>query len=368
MDTSTLLPVLVSDVFETVEMARQPLNHNHITEGGEPAALYVTRTQEHNGVARLIPTQHGQDPNPGNAITIGGATATVFYQPGVFYTGQDILLLRNPRMTEASALVLVSLVRAQMGKFSWGSNGVTLARLRRLRILVPTVDTDNGPEVDWGALESEGERLLRVIRGRISTPVSTREQVRTVAAPGMVFKPVMIQDVFDSCRQAPAWLYVKDAQGEEGGVFPHVTNTLKNNSIHRFLSKQNTPPNPGNAITVGVDTQAVTYQKNPFYGGEALLELRSPYLTEENALVLCAAIRQALTKFSWHHKSSMARVARTRIMVPVTVDTAGREKVDWDSMVCLGQTLLGVVRGRVNTRLSTSQLPQNPHHRFTAAE
>lgn len=351
MDVSTLQPMLIPDVFETVEMARRPLNHNHIMEGGEPAASYVTRTQEHNGVARLIPTQHGQDPHPGNAITIGGATATVFYQPGPFYTGQDILLLRHPQMTEASALVLVVLLRAQMGKFSWGSNGVTLARLRRLRILVPTIDTDNGPEVDWEVLETEGERLLRVIRERINTPVSTHEQVRTVTTPGMMFKPVMIQDVFDSCRQTPAWFYVKDVQGEEAGVFPHVTNTLKNNSIHRFLSKQNMPPNPGNAITVGVDTQAATYQQNPFYGGEALLELRSPYLTEENALVLCAAIRQALTKFSWHHKSSMARVARTRIMVPVTRDRAGLEKVDWDSMGCLGQTLLGVVRGRVNTGL-----------------
>jgi len=161
----------------------------------------------------------------------------------------------------------------------------------------------------------------------------------------------MIQDVFDSCRQSPAWLYVRNIKDDGTPLYPHVTNTLKNNSVHRFISEQRVPPNPGNAITVGVDGQAATYQKNPFYGGEGLLELRSPYLTEENALVLCAAIRQALTKFSWHHKSSMARVARTRIMVPVTRDRAGLEKVDWDSMGCLGQTLLGVVRGRVNTAL-----------------
>ena len=71
-------------------------------------------------------------------------------------------------MTEASALVLVVLLRAQMGKFSWGSNGVTLARVRRLRILVPTVDTDGMSEVDWVTLEKEGERLLAAIRERIN--------------------------------------------------------------------------------------------------------------------------------------------------------------------------------------------------------
>lgn len=345
MDTSTLQPMLVSDVFDTVEMARRPLNHNHIVEGVRPAAVYVTRTQEYNGITKLIPIQE-QPPHAGNAITIGGATATVFYQPGALYTGQDILLLRHPRMTEASSLVLVSLLRAQMGKFSWGSNGVTLARLQRLRILLPTIKT-NATGVDWEALEAEGERLLRAIRERINMPALATTPPTTKITQELVFRPVMIQDIFDSCRQAPAWMYVRDVADNGSLLHPHVTNTLKNNSIHRFIGEQHIPPNPGNAITVGVDGQAATYQKNPFYGGEGLLELRSQYLTEENALVLCAAIRQALTKFSWNHKSSMARVVRTRIMVPVTVDKAGRAVVDWDTMGILGSVLFDTVHDRI---------------------
>lgn len=252
-------------------------------------------------------------------------------------------------MTEASALVLVSLLRAQMGKFSWGSNGVTLARLRRLRILIPTVDTGSGPVVAWEVLEAEGERLLRVIRERISAPAITHRPLGKVTAPEPTFRSVMIQDVFDSCRQAPAWFYVKSIEDNGAPLYPHVTNTLKNNSIHRFISEQRMPPNPGNAITVGVDGQTVAYQKNPFYGGEGLLELRSQYLTEENALVLCTAIRQALTKFSWHHKSSMARVVRTRITVPVTVDETGREVVDWATMEMLGSVLFDTVHDRINS-------------------
>lgn len=348
MDTSTLKPMLVSDVFETVEMARRPLNHNHIVEGEEPQAAYVTRSQEYNGITKLIPAQE-REPHAGNAITIGGATATVFYQPGTFYTGQDILLLRQPRMNEASALVLVSLVRAQMGKFSWGSNGVTLVRLRRLRILVPTVETDDTTGVDWAALEAEGERLLGVIRERIKTPAPITTLPTDATSLELTFRPVMIQDIFDSCRQAPAWLYVRDVDNDGTPLFPHVTNTLKNNSVHRFIGEQRVPPNPGNAITVGVDGQAATYQKNPFYGGEGLLELRSRHLTEENALVLCAAIRQALTKFSWHHKSSMARVVRTRIMVPITADETGTEIVDWDTMEMLGSVLFDTVHDRINS-------------------
>ena len=347
MSKLTLRPMLVPDVFETVEIARQPLNHNHIVTAGEPAAVYVARSKENNGVTKIIPTQE-QESNPGGAITIGGATATVFYQPGMFYTGQDVLLLRHPRMNEASALVLVSLLRAQMGKFSWGSNGVTLARVRRLRILVPTVDTDGVAGVDWVALEKEGKRLLAAIRERISIPALARHSLSAVTVPELVFRPVIIRDVFDSCRQAPAWFYVKSVEDNGAPLYPHVTNAIKNNSIHRFISEQGKPPNPGNAITVGADSQAVAYQPAPFYAGEALLELRSQHLTEENALVLCAAIRQAVAKFSWHHKSSMTRLLRTRIMVPVIVDQAGCEKVDWDAMGHLGQALFGVMCDRVN--------------------
>ena len=347
MSKLTLQPTLVPEVFETVEIARQPLNHNHIVTTGEPAAVYVARSKENNGVTKIIPTQE-QEPNPGGAITIGGATATVFYQPGMFYTGQDVLLLRHPRMTEASALVLVVLLRAQMGKFSWGSNGVTLARVRRLRILVPTVDTDGMSEVDWVTLEKEGERLLAAIRERINAQALNHKTRPAVTVPELVFKPMIIRDVFDSCRQAPSWLYVRSVKEKGTPVYPHVTNVIKNNSIHRIISEQGKPPNPGNAITVGADNQPVAYQPHPFYGGEALLELRSQHLTEENALVLCAAIRQAAAKFSWHHKSSMTRLLRTRIMVPVTVDAAGYEVVDWAAMSHLGQALFGVICDRVN--------------------
>ena len=96
--------------------------------------------------------------------------------------------------------------------------------------------------------------------------------------------------MFSTRTTIPSWLCVKSVEEKGNLVYPHVTNTLKNNSVHRFISEQNRPPNPGNTITVCADSQVVAYQPHPFYAGEALLELRSPYLTEENAFVLCAGI------------------------------------------------------------------------------
>lgn len=351
-------PMMVSDVFEEVMMSPTQYNQHDLRMVGEPVAVYVTRSQENNGVTQHVPAQD-REPIPGGAITVGGATATVFYQPGCFYTGQDVLILRHPKLVEASALILVALLRGQVGKFSWGSHGVTLTRLRRLRIMVPIKMVDDKPQVDWVGLQVLGEHMVATVRGRIPLDMFTPSAppnlnidspiVSDLIVPSnSLWEPVRVEDVFEVCRQNPSWLYVKNIRDrQEGTLFPLVTNTLTHNSIHQFIGVQEKEPNPGNAITVGVDCQTVTYQGQPFYGGEGLLELRHPSLTKQSALVLVALLRQAVEVFSWHHKSSLARLRRTRIMVPVIPDTAGGVVVDWGTLHQIGCVLLDTVGERI---------------------
>lgn len=355
-------PMMVSEVFSEVMLSPAQYNHHDLKIEGEPVAVYVTRSQENNGVTQHVPHQN-KAPIAGGCITVGGATATVFYQLGRFYTGQDVLILRHPKMGEASALMLVALLRVQVGKFSWGSHGVTLTRLRRLRIMVPIKMVDDKPQVDWVGLQALGEQMMAKVRGRIPTalfPPTSQENLLSrmsmesprvldpIVPSGSSWEPMMVEDVFEVCRQNPSWLYVKNIrETQQGSLFPLVTNTLTHNSIYRFIGGQDQEPNPGNAIVVGVDSQTVTYQGQPFYGGEGLLELRHPSLTKQSALVLVSILRQAVEKFSWHHKSSSARVRRTRIMVPVIPDGTGMVVVDWGTLHHIGCVLLDTVGERI---------------------
>lgn len=159
------------------------------------------------------------------------------------------------------------------------------------------------------------------------------------------FGPLLITEVFETYRQSPAWLNIREVQPGKP-QFPQVTNSADFNSIAGFVAEQKTPPNPGNAITIGIDTQVAAYQPVPFYGATKVLELRSPRLTEASALILVASLKHAMQKFSWGHKASAARLKGTRIMVPVTQDEEGNEVADWDGMKRLGQELTDVVRGR----------------------
>lgn len=102
-------------------------------------------------------------------MTIGLDTQTVSYQPVPFYTSQNIQVLRHPSLDEDNALVLVSCLREQMGKFSWGGNGATLGRLKATRIMVPVTVNDSGNEViDWEGMTLYGKILRARAERRLS--------------------------------------------------------------------------------------------------------------------------------------------------------------------------------------------------------
>lgn len=81
----------------------------------------------------------------GNVITIGLDTQTVFYQPISFYTGQNIQIIRHTKLDRYNAMFLIVAIKKLVEKFSWGSYGATLTRLRKSRVYLPA--TDNG-EID----------------------------------------------------------------------------------------------------------------------------------------------------------------------------------------------------------------------------
>ncbi|QLF49972.1 restriction endonuclease subunit S [Capnocytophaga sp. oral taxon 902] len=124
-------------------------NKLSIIEGNTP---YITRSNIDNGIQMFVNKQKTiYQADEGNVITIGLDTQTVFYQENPFYTGQNIQILRNPYLNKYIALFIIPLLKLQMQKFSWGSNGATLGRLNRTKILLP-VNEKGSP--DWNFMEN----------------------------------------------------------------------------------------------------------------------------------------------------------------------------------------------------------------------
>lgn len=121
-------------------------------EAGNGKTPYITRSDLNNGIDSFISEQKTRyNIDEGNVITIGLDTQTVFYQPTSFYTGQNIQIIRHPKLNRYNAMFLIVAIKKLVEKFSWGSYGATLTRLRKSRIYLPATETG---EIDFAFMSS----------------------------------------------------------------------------------------------------------------------------------------------------------------------------------------------------------------------
>lgn len=164
----TYAPKLITDVFESMRAAGRWFDLSKAITSGNPSVPYVARSGGGNGIGAFLPHQGFDPPNSGNAITIGVSTSTVFYQSEPFYTSREIQVLRHPNLSADNALILVTLLREQMGKFQWG-NGASLERLKATRIMAPVItDAEGYQVVDWEGMSRYGRALRAQVEGKIN--------------------------------------------------------------------------------------------------------------------------------------------------------------------------------------------------------
>lgn len=123
------------------------IDKNKLLDSNEFSIPYITRSDFNNGVSLFVGKEQKDKfkIDNGNVITIGLDTQTVFYQPYPFYTGQNIQVLYNDHLNKYVAKFIIPLLKMQVSKLSWGGNGATLGRLKRMQLLLPISD-DGQPD------------------------------------------------------------------------------------------------------------------------------------------------------------------------------------------------------------------------------
>ncbi|RLY91224.1 hypothetical protein EAE32_11490 [Kocuria tytonicola] len=161
-------PVLLPDVLDSMGSSKAWFDRSKMTREGDAIYPFVSRTRRANGIDGFFPRQATKDPEPEGAITLGLDTQTLGFQTVPFYTSQNIQVMRHAELDEFTAPVLMTLISAQMGKFSWGGNGATLGRLKRTRIMVPVMCAADGPQkVDWGGIRQYGKWLQARVQAQV---------------------------------------------------------------------------------------------------------------------------------------------------------------------------------------------------------
>ena len=114
-----------------------------LESGGHP---YIVRMGGNNGQKGFI----NEDPkylNPGNTISFGQDTATIFYQEKPYFTGDKIKVLvpKDKRFHKSNAPFFLAAMHRTFGCFSWGASRFDIETLKSQPINLP-VAVDGSPD------------------------------------------------------------------------------------------------------------------------------------------------------------------------------------------------------------------------------
>lgn len=285
------------------------IDKNKLIDNGDKIYPYITRTQNNNGMDMFVSEQL-QKKNKGNVIIIGLDTQTVFYQELEFYTGQNVQILYNERLTKNIAFFLIPILKKQLSVLNWGGNGATLGRLKKKKVYLP-VNTEGKP--DWNFMDDYIQIKTNQINNTYKIPrknklTDYRELIEVDWADFFVEK---IIDVQSGARLTKA--------DQKDGFLPFVGASDSNNGITEFISNTNISTD-SNVLGVNYNGSVGYAFYHPyvatFSDDVKRLSFKSQNNSKYTLLFLKHIIERQSKKYAYGYKFNGQRMNRQIIKLP----------------------------------------------------
>ncbi|MBC2327230.1 restriction endonuclease subunit S [Listeria booriae] len=305
-------PHFLNDIFDIESAVNQVDKINIITTGAKKYP-YITRSGINNGVSDLIPKQN-IPPNSSNVITIGLDTQTVFYQQHAFYTGQNIQILKSPQLNQFTALFFIPIIKKQIVKFNWGGNGATLSRLKRLQILIPTIDG----EPDWGYIQEKSRLTYSNIDFNINKITSLNDITDFRSLADVKWNTFELSQLFD--------LYTGKSKGlnhfDKNGSIPYLGATNRNNGILAFVKDDaSTYVQKGNCIAFirnGEGSMGYSiYKHESFIATSDITIGYNNHLNLYTGTFITTIADKIRGKYNFGYKRSAGRLKKEKLQLPI---------------------------------------------------
>lgn len=140
----------MGDLFE-IKSYKKRFDANKVTiveRGGHP---YIVRQSTNNGKKGNI-EESEEWLNPGNTISFGQDTATMFYQEHPYFTGDKIKILKAKfkEFDKSNAQFFLATMAKSFESFSWGSSSFSVDIIEKQTITLPVKDGS----IDFDFMES----------------------------------------------------------------------------------------------------------------------------------------------------------------------------------------------------------------------
>lgn len=172
----------------------------------------------------------------------------------------------------------------------------------------------------------EKEELTKVI-SKLDTLILSKPNIPRPTIVGKATADFHIDQIFDVKMSKSI---NNNKLNSTPGNIPYITRTGLNNGILKFVCEQGIEKlNPGNVITIGVDTQTVFYQKQAFYCGNNVLSLSSENVDQYIGVFIVGILDQIVKKkYNYGYGATLTRIKNLEIPLPITSDG----KPDWEFM------------------------------------
>lgn len=156
---------------------KKRFNANTVQFGGKYP--YVARGSSNNGIRGYI-TEDEQYLSPAKSLSFGQDTATVYYQPDAYFTGDKIkvMVLNNRELTPELAKYFITAIAKAFSNFTWGQSSFNENIIKSTEIVLP-VKSDGTPDFDYM------ERYIRTIE-KLTIVDVVRHKDRMIAAAKQV--------------------------------------------------------------------------------------------------------------------------------------------------------------------------------------
>lgn len=365
-----LMSFALGDVFE-IYSPKKRFNANAVQFGGKYP--YVARGSSNNGIRGYI-TEDVQYLSPAKSLSFGQDTATVFYQPDAYFTGDKIkvMVLRNHELNDELAQYFITVITKAFSTFAWGQSSFNEKILKATKIVLPVIkspDPNHEYTVDDIDFEYMQERIAELEQERIAeldaylaasglddyeltdedkeilslSPESASDEAGASEADfgngQIVFKTFKVSDVFNKveakCKKAD-FDKRRDASTvpNEEYCVPLVNAKVGDNGIMFYGRKSdwNTQEMCIDVIQNGAVATGTVYAQPQAVGVLWDAYLIKPMVEAKSveALLYMAKCIEKITKeqFSYDKKATWDRVKLCEVSLPVTLNG----DIDFDYM------------------------------------
>lgn len=323
----------------TLRASLSGIDKNKLIESDDKRIPYITRSDFNNGVALFVGKEQREKYriDQGNVITIGLDTQTVFYQPYSFYTGQNIQVLLNKYLNRYTAKFIIPLLKMQVSKLSWGGNGATLGRLKRMQLLLP-ISEDNLPDYAFMEqyIKERESQLIQKYKDFIGKNIQSGglPDLKTVK-----WEKFIIGEIFEHFEPGKSKGLNHLTEDMLLGK-SYVGATNRNNGVLSYVQADKKLTQNGNAIGFikngnGSAGYAV-YKAESFISTSDVIFAYANWLNKYIGLFITTCSDMSQEKYNHGYKWTKERLLKSGIMLPVNK----QGKPDYNYMERYGKQLM----------------------------